>query len=610
MNALPRPPHTKKFCMDTSHADPAPAAAGATTTTLTDTGTQLLRDMQAAYTALQDFQNDALKKHIEAVRPAIQPQLDQYKAAVTAYREHLGRSSTGRPAELADAAEMHAKKRKRLCAALDPPEQDGCVICHDRLYAETAVRPYNGTVMACHGCWKSWYRFYGHLKCPIMRAKTFNLLVFNPTLNAKLYPSLADAGEDSSLHDLPPRDDTSPQTMFRFRRTEVNPAATSASEKYTMDCDVVRPQHVEIMLARGFDAIVKNDAAPPSVPLQQQQPAPAAENAVPSRGMRFTRTDPRQRHCLHVGDSVCITGTPRQEAMFMTANILRDKTTAVGAGAQSSDRNPLAVSVVVDAIDPLTGCLQECKVLGFIVGGEQCPAHYRQWVVLDVLDPVFRAAMRSAGFARAPLADLEPCLPDDMLQLPGLFVCKPSQVKQLTARPSADGDVKQGEWLLRDNHVREFVDGVEVEAVPVPEVGRRVVLRNPVIRQQLIFKDRAFEVVVAFKEIVANNLGPRSSGTTSNPLLLCRPLWLDGVTLAKRIFHPASFYFLDKPCYWHQRMVDLCAAKGVDPSGLVLLRYNHTEPVPAAARVDAATGRVEIAEPPVAEALRNVRARV
>ena len=49
--------------MDTSHADPAPAA-GATTTTLTDTGTQL-RDMQAAYTALQDFQNDALKSTLK-----------------------------------------------------------------------------------------------------------------------------------------------------------------------------------------------------------------------------------------------------------------------------------------------------------------------------------------------------------------------------------------------------------------------------------------------------------------------------------------------------------------------------------------------------------------
>ena len=600
--------------MDTSHADPAPAAAGAATTGLTDTGTQLLRDMQAAYTALQEFQNDALKKHIEFVRPAIQPLLDQHNAAVTAYREHLGRSSTGRPAELAAAAEMHAKKRKRLCAALDPPEQDGCVICHDRLYAETAVRPYNGTVMACHGCWKSWYRFYGHLKCPIMRAKTFNLLVFNPTLNAKLYPSLADAGEDSSLHDLPPRDDLSPQTMFRFRRTEVNPAATSALEKYTMDCDVVRPQHVEIMLARGFDAIVKKDAAPPSAPQPVPQPPPAADNAVPSRGMRFTRIDLRMRHRLYVGDSVCITGTPRQEAAFLTANILRNKTTAVGAAAQSSDQNPLAVSVVVDAIDPLTGCSQECKVLGFIVGGEQCPAHYRYWVVLDVLEPVFRAAMRSAGFARAPLEDLEPCLPDDMQQLPGLFICKPSQVKHLTARPSADdGDVKQGEWRLRDTHVREFVDGVEVEAVPVPEVGKRVVLRSTLIRQQLIFKDRVFEVVVAFKEIVTNNLGPRSSGTTSNPWLLCRPLWSDGVTLAKRIFHPDSFYFLDKPCYWHQRMVDLCAAKGVDPSGLVLLRYNHTEPVPAAARVDAATGMVEGAEPSVAgagEAPRNVRARV
>ena len=602
--------------MDTPHAHSAPAAAGATTTTLTDQGTQLLRNMHAAHDAVQEFHNNALKEHVEAVRPAIQPLLDQYRAAVTAYREHLGRSSTGRPAELADAAETHAKKRKRMCAPLEPPEQDGCVICHDRLYAETAVRPYNGTVMACHGCWKSWYCFYGELMCPIMRRKTFNLLVFNHTLNAKLYPSLADAGEDSTLHELPPRDDLSPQTMFRFRRTEVNSAATSASEKYTMHCDVVRQQHVEIMLARGFDAMVRPNAAPPAPqPAQQQaqQPAPAAENDLPSRGMRFTLTDPRQRHCVRVGDSVCIVGTPRQEAMFMTANIMRDKTTAVSAEAQSGDPNPLAVSVVVDAIDPLTGCSQECKVLGFIVGGEQCPAHYRQWVVLDVLDPVFRAAMGSAGFARAPLPDLEPCLPDDMQHLPGLFVCKPSQVMQLNPRPSADGDVKQAVWLLRENHVREFVDGVELETVPVPEVGRRVVLRNPVIRQQLIFKDRVFEVVVAFKEIVTNNLGPRSSGTTSNPLLLCRPLWSDGVTLAKRIFHPESFFFLDKPCYWHQRMVDLCAAKGVDPRGLVLLRYNHTESVPAAARVDAATGRMEIAEPQVAEAgaaSRNVRARV
>ena len=109
--------------MDTSHADPAPAAAGAATSTLTDTGTQLLRDMQAAYTALQDFQNDALKKHIEFVRPAIQPLLDQHKAAVTAYREHLGRSSTGRPAELAEAYEMHAKKGRGCVRRSTPPSR-------------------------------------------------------------------------------------------------------------------------------------------------------------------------------------------------------------------------------------------------------------------------------------------------------------------------------------------------------------------------------------------------------------------------------------------------------------------------------------------------------
>ena len=50
--------------MDTSTA---PAAAGGDDH-LTDTGTQLLRDMQAAYIALQEFQNDA-QKHIEFVRP-------------------------------------------------------------------------------------------------------------------------------------------------------------------------------------------------------------------------------------------------------------------------------------------------------------------------------------------------------------------------------------------------------------------------------------------------------------------------------------------------------------------------------------------------------------
>ena len=363
---------------------------------------------------------------------------------MTAYREHLGRSSTGRPAELADAAEIHAKKRKRMCAPLEPPEQDGCVICHDRLYAETAVRPYNGTVMACHGCWKSWYRFYGHLKCPIMRAKTFNLLVFNPTLNAKLYPSLADAGEDSTLHDLPPRDDTSPQTMFRFRRTEVN-LPRRRLQKSTPWMRRVWPQHVEIMLARGFDAIVKNDARR-RLCLPQQQPH-RRRKRLPSRGMRFTRWTPRAT--ASTSAIQCITGTPRRGHVYDGEYSARQDD-CCGRGGQSSDQNPLAVSVVVDAIDPLTGCSQECKVLGFIVGGEQCPAHYRYWVVLDVLDPVFRAAMRSAGFARAPLADLEPCLPDDMLQLPGLFVCKPSQVMQLTARPSADGDVKQGEWLLRE----------------------------------------------------------------------------------------------------------------------------------------------------------------